>query len=124
MLFPLTLPVCTDISAHIPSQILHLNWKLLTLDHIKVSFNFDVDATFKFSDIFWLSAYAHITNSRRSQKIGCYQSTPDLLNLLFAQHKRFEKTSPLTKKEENQFIRTIKPSSVKKFKTLQKNKPY
>ena len=73
----------------------------MTLDYIKVSFNFDVDATFKFLDIFGLSAYAHITNSRRSQKIGCYQSTPDLLNLVFAQQKRFEKTSPLRKKKRN-----------------------
>ena len=39
-----------------------------------INSNFDVDATLKLLNSFGLSAYSHT-----SQKIGCYQSTTDLI---------------------------------------------
>ena len=59
------------------------------------SFNFDVDSTLKLLDILGLSACTHVTNSHKPQKIGCSKSTPNLSNLVFAKHKRFEKPFPL-----------------------------
>ena len=59
------------------------------------SFNFDVDSTLKLLDILGLSTCTHFTNSHRPQKIDCSKSTQNLLNFVFAQHKYFEKRSPL-----------------------------